>query len=159
LAGARVLGTSSSEEKLQKAKELGLDAGFNYKRDPAWSSWVKQHTNGEGADVIVEVGGSATLGESMKAVRVGGTIAQIGVLSGIEERLSITPILMRQIRILGIYVGSRTMMEAMNRAIDCSKLRPVVGKIFPFLATAEAYRYLEQGRHFGKIVISLDFGS
>ena len=156
LAGARVLGTSSSDKKLQRATELGLDAGFNYSRDAAWSKWVKQQTGGEGADVIVEVGGSGTLGESMKAVRVGGTIAQIGVLSGTEEKLSVVPILMRQIRILGIYVGSRTMMEAMHRAIDGSQMRPAVGKVFPFLATVTAYRHLEQGLHVGKIVISID---
>ena len=155
LAGARVLGTSSSDEKLQKAKELGLDEGLNTKQNPAWSTWVKQQTRGEGADVIVEVGGAGTLSSSMKAVRVGGTIAQIGVLSGTEETFSILPILMRQIHISGIYVGSRAMLEAMNRAIATARLRPVVGKVFPFLETVESYRYLEQGRHLGKVVISL----
>ena len=158
LAGARVLGTSSSDEKLQKAKELGLDEGLNTKQNPAWALWVKQQTRGEGADLVVEVGGAGTLSESMKAVRVGGTIAQIGVLSGMEERLSVLPILMRQIHISGIYVGSRAMMEAMNRAIAISHVKPRVGKVFPFSATAEAYRYLEQGLHFGKIVISLQPG-
>lgn len=155
LVGARVLGTSSSDEKLQQAKKLGLDEGLNYKQTPDWSAWVKKQTQGEGADVIVEVGGSGTLKESMKAVRVGGTIAQIGILSGIEEKLAVTSILMRQIRLIGIYVGSRAMMEAMNRAIEISHLKPVVGKVFPILETVEAYRYLEQGRHFGKVVISL----
>jgi NADPH:quinone reductase-like Zn-dependent oxidoreductase len=155
LVGARVLGTSSSDEKLQHAKTLGLDEGLNYKNNPEWSSWVKKQTSGEGADLIVEVGGSGTLKESMKAVRVGGTIAQIGVLSGTEERLSVTSVLMRQVRLIGVYVGSHTMMQAMNRAIALSGMKPVVGKVFPIVETIRAYQYLEQGRHFGKVVISL----
>jgi NADPH:quinone reductase-like Zn-dependent oxidoreductase len=105
-------------------------------------------------DVIVEVGGSGTLKESMKAVRVGGTIAQIGVLSSSEERFEVTSVLMRQIRLIGVYVGSHTMMHAMNRAIELSRMKPVVGKVFPIVEAIEAYRYLEQGRHFGKVVIS-----
>lgn len=155
LVGARVLGTSSSDEKLERAKHLGLDEGLNYKNTPDWASWVKKQTSGEGADVIVEVGGSGTLNESMKAVRVGGTIAQIGVLSSSEERLAVTSVLMRQIRLIGVYVGSNTMMQAMHRAIELSHMKPVVGKVFPMLETIEAYRYLEQARHFGKVVISL----
>ncbi|HZC43947.1 MAG TPA: NAD(P)-dependent alcohol dehydrogenase [Acidobacteriaceae bacterium] len=155
LVGARVLGTSSSDEKLDRAKSLGLDEGLNYKSTPDWSGWVKKHTSGEGADLVVEVGGSGTLQESMKAVRVGGTIAQIGVLSGSEERLAVTSVLMRQIRLIGIYVGSHTMMDAVNRAIEQSRLTPVVGKVFPMLEAIGAYRYLEQGRHFGKVTISL----
>ncbi|MGO8718670.1 MAG: zinc-dependent alcohol dehydrogenase family protein [Acidobacteriaceae bacterium] len=155
LVGARVLGTSSSDEKLRQAKTLGLDEGLNYTQTPDWSGWIKKQTQDEGADLIVEVGGSGTLKESMKAVRVGGTIAQIGVLSGTEEKLSITPILMRQIRLIGIYVGSHTMMRAMNQAIGLSQMRPVVGKVFPISETVGAFQTLEQGRHFGKIVISL----
>jgi NADPH:quinone reductase-like Zn-dependent oxidoreductase len=155
LVGARVLGTSSSDEKLARAKTLGLDEGLNYKNNPEWSSWVKKQTSGEGADVIVEVGGSGTLKESMKSVRVGGTIAQIGVLSGAEERFSVTSVLMRQVRLIGVYVGSHTMMQAMDRAIELSRMKPVVGKVFPIVEAIGAYRYLEQGRHFGKVVISL----
>jgi NADPH:quinone reductase-like Zn-dependent oxidoreductase len=155
LVGARVLGTSSSDEKLERAKTLGLDEGLNYKGNPEWSSWVKKQTSGEGADVIVEVGGSGTLRESMKAARVGGTIAQIGILSSSEERFEVTSVLMRQLRLIGVYVGSHTMMHAMNRAIALAQMRPIVGKVFPILETIGAYRYLEQGRHFGKVIISL----
>ncbi len=155
LAGARVLGTSSSDEKLERAKILGLDEGLNYKNNPEWSSWVKKQTSGEGADLIVEVGGAGTLKESMKAVRVGGAIAQIGVLSSSNESFEVTSVLMRQLRLIGVYVGSRTMMQGMARAIELSKMKPVVGKVFPMLDTNQAYRYLEQGRHFGKVVISL----
>lgn len=154
LAGARVLGTSSSDEKLARAKQLGLDAGLNYKNQPKWSSWVKEQTTGAGADLIVEVGGSGTFGESLKAVRTGGMIAQIGVLSGAEERISIRPILMRQIRVAGIYVGSRAMAEAMNKAIHLHTLRPVIDKVFPFENAADAYRHMERASHFGKVVIA-----
>src|SRR5487761_1408168 len=152
---ARVLGTSSSDARLARAKELGLNAGVNYKELPAWSEWVKEQTGDQGADLIVEVGGSGTLGESMKSVRVGGAIAQIGILSGVEEKLSVVPILMRQLHIAGVFVGSRAMFEAMNRAINFHSLRPVVDKVFPFGETLGAYRYLESGFHFGKVVISV----
>jgi NADPH:quinone reductase-like Zn-dependent oxidoreductase len=155
LVGARVLGTSSSDEKLERAKTLGLDEGLNSKSTPDWSSWVRKQTHGEGADVIVEVGGAGTLKESMKAIRVGGTIAQIGVLSSSEERFDVTSVLMRQLRLIGVYVGSRTMMQAMHRAIELSQMKPVVGKVFPMLEAIGAYRFLEQARHFGKVVISL----
>lgn len=154
LAGARVLGTSSSDEKLARAKELGLDAGLNYKQQPAWGSWVKEQTGGIGADVIVEVGGSGTFAESLKAVRVGGTVAQIGVLSGSAERLSLIPVFMRQIHIAGIYVGSRTMVEAMHQAIAQHQLRPVIDRIFPFVEARTALESMEKGSHFGKVVLS-----
>ena len=155
MAGARVLGTSSSDEKLAKAKSLGLDTGLNYRQHPKWAAWVKEQTAGEGADLIVEVGGSGTIAESMKAVRTGGTIAQIGVLSGVEEKLSVVPILMRQIHIAGIYVGSRAMMEAMNRAIELHQLKPVIDRVFPFEEMLSACRYMEKGQHFGKVVVAI----
>lgn len=155
LVGARVLGTSSSDEKLERAKTLGLDEGCNYKSNPDWSSWVRKHTCGEGADLVVEVGGAGTLNQSMQAVRVGGTIAQIGVLSGSDGRPEVTSVLMRQIRLIGVYVGSQSMMQAMHRAIELCRMKPVVGKVFPISEAIEAYRYLEEARHFGKVVISL----
>lgn len=154
LAGARVLGTSSSDEKLGQAKRLGLDEGLNYTQQHDWSTWVKEQTGGVGADAIIEVGGSGTLGESMKAIRVGGTIVQIGVLSGAEERLSLRPILMRQIHLQGIYVGSRAMMEAMFRTMILHRMQPAIDKVFFFEETQNAYRHLESRRHFGKIVIN-----
>lgn len=153
IGGARVLGTSSSDEKLARAKTLGLDAGLNYRQHPKWSAWVKEQT-GQGADLIVEVGGSGTLAESMKAVRTGGVIAQIGVLAGTEEKLSVIPILMRQLHIVGIYVGSRAMVEAMNRAISINRMHPVIDRVFSFEETLAAYRYMENGGHFGKVVIA-----
>lgn len=155
MAGARVIGTSGSDEKIARAKSLGLSAAVNYKQQPQWSKWVKEQTDGVGADIVVEVGGSGTWSESLRAVRVGGTVAQIGVLSETAEQISVTPILMRQVRIAGIYVGSRAMLEKMNRAIEFHKMRPVIDRIFPFEETLAAYRFLAEGKHFGKIVITL----
>src|SRR5258708_30617472 len=99
MIGARVLGTSSSDDKLERAKRLGLEAGVNYKEHPNWADWVLAETGGEGADLVVEVGGAGTFGQSLKAVKVGGMIAQIGVLSQSEEPLQVAPILRKQVHV------------------------------------------------------------
>jgi NADPH:quinone reductase-like Zn-dependent oxidoreductase len=155
LFGARVLGTSSSEEKLTRARSLGLDEGCNYKRRPDWSKWVTETTAGIGADRIIEVGGASTFGQSLRAARVGGTVAQIGILSGgtTSDPVALTPILHKQLRVQGIYVGSRAMFEEMNAAISKASLRPVIGKVFDFSQAAEAFAHMESASHFGKIVI------
>jgi NADPH:quinone reductase-like Zn-dependent oxidoreductase len=151
--GARVLGTSSSNEKLERASKLGLDAGVNYKQMPDWARWVLQQTNGEGADLVVEVGGAGTFTQSLKAVRIGGTVAQIGVLSQTSESVNVVPILHGQIHIQGIYVGSRAHFIEMNRAITQTKLKPIVDEIFAFNQAQDALRRMELGTHFGKLVI------
>jgi NADPH:quinone reductase-like Zn-dependent oxidoreductase len=155
LLGTRVIGTSSSDEKLNRAYGLGLDAGCNYKARPEWSGWVSEVTGGRGADRIIEVGGAGTFGQSLRATRVGGMIAQIGVLSGAvtSEPLGLTPILHKQLRVQGIYVGSRAMFEEMNAAIAAAKLRPVIDRVFGFDQVREAFRHMESASHFGKIVI------
>jgi NADPH:quinone reductase-like Zn-dependent oxidoreductase len=155
LLGARVIGTSSSEEKLIRAYGLGLDAGCNYKERPEWSKWVSEMTGGQGADRIIEVGGAGTFGQSLRAARVGGVIAQIGVLSGAatSEPLALTPILHKQLRVQGIYVGSRAMFEQMNAAVTKARLRPVVDRVFAFDQAREAFLHMESASHFGKIVI------
>jgi NADPH:quinone reductase-like Zn-dependent oxidoreductase len=155
LSGARVLGTSSSDDKLAKAKALGLDAGVNYKQRPDWSGWVKEQTDGRGADVIVEVGGAGTFSQSLQAIRVGGTVTQIGVLSSSDEKLAVIPILMHRVHIVGIYVGSRSMFRAMNQALDLHRIRPVIDKVFSLDEAVAAYRHLASGQHFGKVVIQL----
>ena len=153
LMGARVIGISSSDEKLARAKTLGLDAGVNYRQVPDWAPWVLEQTNGDGVDLVVEVGGSGTLQQSLMAVRVAGTVAQIGVLTGVEETLLIAPILHRQIRVQGVYVGSRQDFVDMNRAIAYARLKPVVDQSFAFDNVREALQTMESGLHFGKIVI------
>jgi NADPH:quinone reductase-like Zn-dependent oxidoreductase len=157
LLGARVIGTSSSDEKLSRAYGLGLDAGCNYKKRPEWSKWVVEVTEERGADRIIEVGGGGTFGQSLRATRVGGMVAQIGVLSGgaTSEPLALTPILHKQLRVQGIYVGSRAMFEQMNAAIARAGLRPVIDRVFSADQVREAFLHMQSGSHFGKIVIRM----
>ncbi len=155
LAGATVIGTSSSDEKLARAKTLGLDAGLNYRQSPEWAKWVQQQTGNRGADLIVEVGGAGTFSQSLQAVRFGGTVAQIGILSQSEQPLPIPLILHRQVRVQGVYVGSRAHFETMNRAITADGTRPVVDRIYAFDEAREALKTMEKGSHFGKIVIQV----
>jgi NADPH:quinone reductase-like Zn-dependent oxidoreductase len=155
MMGATVIGTSSSDEKLERAKILGLNAGLNYRQTPEWAKWVLRETSNRGGDLIVEVGGAGTFSQSVQAVRMGGTVAQIGLLSQSDQPLAIAPILHRQVRIQGVYVGSRAHFETMNRAIAASHLRPVVDKIFAFSQAREALTTMEKGSHFGKIVIQV----
>ena len=151
LAGARVISTSSSDEKLARLCGLGASDGINYKTTPDWDKRVRELTR-VGADHIVEVGGAATLAKSLKAVRMGGRISLIGNVSGNGE-VNPVPLLMKNVRMQGIFVGSRDMFEAMNRAIAAAQLRPVVDRVFPFEEAREAMHYMESGAHFGKICI------
>ena len=155
LLGARVIGTSSSEEKLARAHSMGLTAGCNYRERPEWSRWVTEVTDGLGADRIIEVGGAGTFGQSLRAARVEGMVAQIGVLSGgvTADPLALTPILHKQLRVQGIYVGSRAMFEQMNAAIAEVQLHPVVDKVFAFKQAMDAFAHMQSGAHFGKIVV------
>jgi len=153
--GARVIGTSSSADKLRRAAELGLDAGVNYRENPEWARWAASQTGGRGVDLTVEVGGAGTFQQSMAATRTGGVVAQIGVLSGREEALLITPILHKMLQIRGIYVGSRQHFVEMNRAIAQTGLRPVIDRVFSFGEAREAFQTMEHASHFGKIVISV----
>jgi NADPH:quinone reductase-like Zn-dependent oxidoreductase len=152
LSGARVIITSSSDEKLARAKELGADDLVNYKTTPDWEKEVLKLTGGRGVDHVVEVGGAGTFAKSIRAVRRGGTISLIGVLAGGGET-NLMPVLMNGLRVQGIFVGSREMFEAMNAAISLHKLKPVVDKVFSFEETPEAYAMMEAGAHFGKICI------
>jgi NADPH:quinone reductase-like Zn-dependent oxidoreductase len=153
LAGARVLATSSSDAKLQHVKQLGAADGINYKKTPDWDKAVRTLTGGLGVDHVVEVGGAGTLPQSLRAVRMGGRISLIGVLADGAGQVSPLPILMKNVRVQGIYVGSREMFEAMNRAITLHQIRPVVDRVFGFREVREALRHLESGAHFGKICI------
>lgn len=153
LCGARTIITSSSEEKLARAKKLGASDGINYKTTAKWEDAARELTGGRGVDYVIEVGGAGTLTQSMKAVRPGGQVSLIGVLSGGAGQINPLPILMRNIRVQGIFVGSREMFEAMNRAITLAKLKPVVDRVFPFQDAVAAYQYMESGAHFGKVGI------
>lgn len=153
--GARVIVTSSSDEKLQRAKELGAWACINYKSTPDWSKIAREITGGNGVDHIVEVGGAATLEQSIRCVRHGGVISLIGILSGVATPLLLTPLLMQSIRIQGVYVGPRELFEEMNKALEVNNLHPVVDKVFAFDELPIALARMKQAAHFGKIVVRM----
>jgi NADPH:quinone reductase-like Zn-dependent oxidoreductase len=153
--GARVIATSSSDDKLARVKQLGADETINYKTTPDWDKAAVQLTGGVGVDHVVEVGGAGTFERSLHAIRPMGTVSQIGVLTGVTRDLNIAPILMKHARVQGIYVGSRAMFEDMNRAIVQNKIVPVVDKVFSFDQAPDALRHMESGGHFGKIVVRI----
>ena len=156
LRGARVLGISSSGEKLERAYSLGLDAGLNYKDNPEWDRWAMDQTGGQGVDLVVEVGGLATLPRSLRALRIGGAVAQVGVLTGSNDPADfpIGTVLHKQVRMQGIYVGSRKDFEDLNKAITLAVLRPV-GENFHWSQAREALARMEEGSHFGKLVLTV----
>lgn len=155
LFGAKVIVTSSSDEKLKRATALGADATINYVTHPEWQDKVLYLTDGRGVDLVVEVGGEGTMERSLASACLGGYIAVIGVLSGFGAA-NFTPAtaFFNQLRIRGIYVGSREMFEQMNAAISFNGLKPVIDRVIPFSEAKQAYELLESGKHFGKIVIS-----
>ena len=154
--GARVIVTSSSEAKLRRAIDLGAWKTINYTENPSWGKIVRQLTDAIGVDQVVEVGGAGTLEQSLRAVRVGGQVSVIGVLSGISSELNIIPILMQNIRLQGILVGSRNGFERMNQHLVKHEIQPVVDGVFPFSDALEAFRHMASGAHFGKIAIAFD---
>ena len=155
MAGARVILTSSSDEKLDRARALGADHVINYRRQPEWQNTVLELTGGKGADHAVEVGGPDTLNRTLQAVRVGGSISLMGVLTGFTANLATVSILHKNIKIQGTYVGSVAMFEAMNRAIALHRMKPVVDRVFAFDDAVAALKYLQSGSHFGKVVVSV----
>jgi NADPH:quinone reductase-like Zn-dependent oxidoreductase len=155
LLGARVIATSSRDDKLARARELGADEGINYKEIPEWGTRAKELTGGAGVDHVVEVGGAGTLQQSLRAVRIGGTISLIGNLAGTKTELLLTQIFMQKIRVNGILVGHREGFEAMNRAVAFHRLRPVIDRIFPLEEARAAFDHMAAGDHFGKIVIRI----
>ena len=156
LHGARVIITSSSDEKLERARALGADETINYRKTPEWDKEVQRLTGGQGADIVLEVGGAETFARSMNSVRASGQIMVIGVLSGVAGTIPVGMIGLQTLSVRGIYVGSVAMFEDMNRAIAQNQLRPVIDRVFGLDLTREALKYMESAQHFGKIVISLE---
>jgi NADPH:quinone reductase-like Zn-dependent oxidoreductase len=152
--GARVLITSSSDAKLELARRMGADATVNYVQTPDWPSAVREFTGGRGADVVLEVGGAGTLEHSIASLRLGGRVCLIGILSGVAGPFSVASIFRSQIRVSGIYVGSRNMFEEMNRAIEASGMRPHIDRSFGFEEARAACEHLERAGHVGKVTIS-----
>jgi NADPH:quinone reductase-like Zn-dependent oxidoreductase len=154
-AGAKVIITSSSDEKLERARKLGADAVINYKTTPDWGKAAANLAGNDGVDHVIEVGGAGTFLQSVRACRYGGKIGLIGILSGLEVQTAIFPIVHKSATVFGIYVGSREMFEGLNRALEQSGVRPVIDKVFPFASAPEAYEYMASGSHFGKVVIEV----
>jgi NADPH:quinone reductase-like Zn-dependent oxidoreductase len=154
-AGAQVIATSSSDEKLEKLKRLGADAVINYKAVPNWGQKAKDLTDGRGVDHVIEVGGPGTLIQSITACRTGGHIALIGVLTGFAGEVPIGALLSNQIRISGLSVGSRADQEDMIRAITANRLNPIIDSLYPLKEIVAAFKYFESQKHFGKVCLEL----
>ncbi|GJE27715.1 zinc-dependent alcohol dehydrogenase family protein [Methylobacterium organophilum] len=153
--GATVIATSSSDAKLKRARALGADHGINYRREPEWGAKVIELTEGRGVDHVIEVGGPATLAQSIAACRIGGHIALIGILTGWEGQVPTAALMLRQQRLHGLVVGSRREQQDMIRAIDATGLHPVIDRTFPLSELADAFRYEESAAHFGKICVTI----
>jgi NADPH:quinone reductase-like Zn-dependent oxidoreductase len=151
MAGARVIITSSSDEKLERARALGADETINYRRQEDWGARVRDLTGGRGVDHVVEVGGPGTLAQSIKAVRVGGHISLIGVLTGRAGEVPTAVLMAKQVRLQGLIVGNRRQQQDFVRALDGGALRPVIDRSFRLDELADAFRHEESGGHFGKI--------
>jgi NADPH:quinone reductase-like Zn-dependent oxidoreductase len=156
IAGATVIATSSSDEKLARLETLGADHLINYRKHENWGELVRGLTAGRGVDHVIEVGGPATLAQSMVAARIGGHIAVVGILSGVTGTLPLLSMLTRQLRLQGLVVGSRRHQIEMIRAIDATGLRPIIDRHFPLEEIVEAFRYQETNRHFGKICLDIE---
>ncbi|MDV6249990.1 NAD(P)-dependent alcohol dehydrogenase [Vibrio sp. EA2] len=153
MLGAKVIVTSSSDEKLQRAKAMGATYGINYKTHPNWSEKVMELTNGKGVDHIIELGGPGTLEQSVQAVKVGGHISLIGVLTGFEGMVPTALLMAKQARLQGLIVGNRQQQKEYIAALEANNVRPVIDKVYKFEQLAEAFGYQETGGHFGKICV------
>jgi NADPH:quinone reductase-like Zn-dependent oxidoreductase len=156
LAGARVIVTSSSDDKLARARALGADATINYRDEPAWGERARVLTEDAGVDHIIEVGGAGTLEQSIRAVAIGGTISLIGGLAGNEQSLRLPLVFLRQVRLQGVVVGSRDATERLLKAMAQHSMKPVIdAKRFELAEIKDAYVYLTKGGHFGKVVVAI----
>lgn len=151
--GARVIITSSSDEKLERAKALGADEVINYRTRPDWGTAVMEMTNGRGADTVIELGGPGTLAQSVEAVRIGGHIALIGVLTGFEGVTPTAKLMAKQAKLQGLIVGNRLQQQDFVRALNQTGIRPVIGDKWPLEELAEAFKHQQQAAHFGKICV------
>lgn len=157
-AGARVIGTSSSDDKLARLEEMGVAKQdlINYKTTPEWSKRVLELTNGRGVDYVIEVGGANTISQSVACTRIGGEVCLIGFLGGLEGNgFNPLEVLSRGVTLRSVYVGNRELFRELLESIQHNKIRPVIDKVFLFEQAVEAYKYLESGAHFGKVIIKV----
>ncbi|HKR89618.1 MAG TPA: NAD(P)-dependent alcohol dehydrogenase [Phenylobacterium sp.] len=153
-AGARTIASSSSEAKLERLKQLGVDHVINYRSTPDWARVVREASSG-GADVVVEIGGAGTLNQSIRAVRPGGCIVLIGTLAGLHGDVATRDIMANNLRLQGITVGSRAHQLDMIRAIEANGVRPIMDRHFPLEGLADAFVYQASGAHFGKVMVDI----
>lgn len=156
MRGARTIITSSSDEKLERARALGADETINYKTTPEWDKQVRELTGKQGVTHVLETGGAGTLPLSLRSATVGAQVSMIGVLTGLEQPINIGQILMKTLRVQGIYVGSRAMLHASLQAFATNNIRPVIDKTFTFREGKQAFQSLKDAQHFGKLVITFD---
>lgn len=154
-AGAMVIATSSSGDKLERLRQLGADHLVNYKETPAWGTKALELTGGRGVDCVVEIGGAGTLDQSMIATRVGGHVALIGVLAGFAGPVQTGLLMGKNLRVQGLTVGSRAHQLAMIAGIEANGIRPIISDRFPLADLAAAFRHQESGQHFGKIAVGI----
>jgi NADPH:quinone reductase-like Zn-dependent oxidoreductase len=152
-AGAVVLATSGSAPKRERLEAMGAAATFDYIATPKWGDAVRAFTGGRGVDVVVEVGGAGTFDQSVAALRYGGSMSLLGVLTGAGGPINTYALFHRAIHVHGIYVGSVRMFEALNRALTATKIEPIIDRVFAFDEARAAYEHLASGRHFGKVVL------
>ncbi|GAB2664733.1 zinc-dependent alcohol dehydrogenase family protein [Arenimonas aestuarii] len=156
-AGLRVLVTSSDDAKLARVRELGADVTINYRRHPAWGSWLRDLAGGQGVARVLDVGGPDTLAQSIDALQSGGSVAVIGRLAGAEPaRIDPAALFLGSKRLIGLMVGSRAMARDLVRFVEQADIHPVIDRVFPYADAAAAYRYLAGSQHLGKVVIRLD---
>lgn len=154
LRGARVIATTRRAERAERLRALGAETVIDSRQSPDWGVKVREATGGRGVDLVAEIGGAGTLEQSLRAVRIGGNIALIGILDGNAASIALTSIFMQAVRIQGIQVGSRETFERMNRAIDLHRLRPVVDRTYPWTEARDAFEAMAAGNHFGKICLA-----
>jgi NADPH:quinone reductase-like Zn-dependent oxidoreductase len=153
MCGARTIVTSSSDAKLERAKALGATHTINYVKTPVWHPEVRALNGGRGVDHVIEVGGPDSFLQSLQAIRIGGQINMVGYIGSKEGAINPLEILYHRATVRGIPVGSRESFEAMNRAIEANTMRPVIDKVFPWTDAVAAIRYMQEGKHFGKIIL------
>lgn len=154
-AGARVIATSSSAEKRERVLAMGAAHAIDYVADPRWGETARKLTGGRGVDVVVDVGGPGTFDQSTAALRYGGTMSILGVLTGTRGEVNTYAIFHRTLRVAGVYVGSVAMFQSLLRAVEVGGIEPVIDRTFPFDQARAAYEHMASGKHFGKVVIAL----
>ena len=155
-AGARVIVTSSSAAKRERALAMGAEHVIDYKADATWGDSARAWTGGRGVDIVVEVGGPGTFDQSLAALRYNGTMSILGVLTGVRGEVNTYGIFHKGLRVAGVYVGSVAMFEGLVRALEASRIEPVIDRVFGFGEVKDAYAHLASGAHFGKVVIRVD---